>query len=87
MFIPKNTDRLVENPATKLREIDNTSTELIFDIAEFYNEEYQNNQVTCQIVFNGEIISKDTNLLFTKIGENGTNGTDIVARIIPKNIR
>lgn len=87
MLIPKNTDRLVENPATKLREIDNTSTELVFDIAEFYNEEYQNNQVTCQIVFNGETISKDTNLLFTKVGENGTNGTDIVARIIPKNIR
>lgn len=87
MFIPKNTDRLVENPATKLREIDNTSIELVFDIAEFYNEEYQNNQVTCQIVFNGETISKDTNLLFTKIGENGTNGTDIVAKIIPKNIR
>ena len=30
-----------------------------------------------------EEVIKDTNLLFTKVGENGTNGTDTVARILP----
>lgn len=87
MLIPQNPERLIENPATKLKEIDNTSTQFVFNIAEFYNEENQNNQVTCQVIFNGEAVNKDTNLLFTKVGENGTNGTDIVARIIPRNVR
>ena len=87
MLIPQNPERLIENPATKLKEIDNTSTQFVFNIAEFYNEENQNNQVTCQVIFNGEAVNKDTNLLFTKVGENGTNGTDVVARIIPRNVR
>ena len=87
MLTPQNPERLIENPATKLKEIDNTSTQFVFNIAEFYNEENQNNQVTCQVIFNGEAVNKDTNLLFTKVGENGTNGTDVVARIIPRNIR
>lgn len=87
MLTPRNPERLIENPATKLKEIDNTSTQFVFNIAEFYNEENQNNQVTCQVIFNGEAVNKDTNLLFTKVGENGTNGTDVVARIIPRNVR
>ena len=83
MLIPENLDRLIVNPANQLREIDNTSREFVFNIVEFYNEGYQNNQITCQVVFRGETITKDSNLLFTKIGENGTNGTDVVARILP----
>lgn len=86
MLIPENNDRLIVNPANNIREIDNKSREFIFNIAEFYNEGYQNNQVTCKITFGNETVTRDTNLFFTKIGENGTNGTDVVARIIPQNV-
>lgn len=74
---------LVTNPANNKKEIDNTHTQLKFDIIDSYNENYQNNQITCWVTYNGQKVTKDTNLLFTKVGENGTNGTDTVARILP----
>lgn len=78
-----DTSGLVTNPANNKKEIDNTHTQLKFDITDSYNENYQNNQITCWVTYNGQKIIKDTNLLFTKVGENGTNGTDTVARILP----
>lgn len=86
MLILNDTEKLIINPVTNLREINNTARELTFNIEEFYNENLQNNQITCQVIFGGNSIIKDTNFLFTKIGENGTNGTDMVARIFPRNI-
>ena len=51
-------------------------------IAENYNYNYTSNQVQCIVEYEGQTYTRYTNLLFTKVGENGTNGTDIVARIV-----
>lgn len=50
-------------------------------IAANYNYNSTANQVQCIVEYEGQVYTQYTNLLFTKIGENGTNGTDIVARI------
>lgn len=52
-----------------------------FDIIKLYNPNYWNNQITCRVTYNNQSLHKDTNFLFTKIGENGTNGTDVTAKI------
>jgi hypothetical protein len=52
-----------------------------FNIAKIYNPNFYDNQITCHVIYNGQDFFKDTNFLFTKIGENGTNGTDVVAKI------
>lgn len=48
-----------------------------------YNYSALNNQVRAIVTYNGVEYYQDSDLLFTKIGENGTNGTDIVAKISP----
>lgn len=50
-------------------------------IAANYNYNSTTNQIQCIVEYEGETYTQYTNLLFTKVGENGTNGTDIVARI------
>ena len=52
-----------------------------FDIMKLYNSDYWNNQITCHVRYNNQDLYKDTEFLFTKIGENGTNGTDVTAKI------
>lgn len=52
-------------------------------IKESYDYQALNNQVTCIITYNGQEYQQDSDFLFTKIGENGTNGTDVVAKISP----
>ena len=61
-------------------------TEEIFplEIAKDYDYQALNNQLTAIVTYKDQEYKQDTNLLFTKIGENGTNGTDIVAKISPK---
>lgn len=54
------------------------------EIAKDYDYQALNNQLTAIVTYKGQEYKQDTNLLFTKIGENGTNGTDIVAKISPK---
>lgn len=60
-------------------------TEEIFPLAIDADYDYQalNNQLTAIITYQGQEYQQDTNLLFTKVGENGTNGTDIVTKISP----
>ena len=53
------------------------------DIEESYDYQALNNQVTCIVTYAGVEYQRDSNLLFTKIGENGTNGTDVVCKISP----
>ena len=53
----------------------------IFTIKEEYDPNCYNNQITCRITFNDNILYKDTRFYFGKEGSNGTNGTDIVAKI------
>lgn len=53
-------------------------------IKTYYDYSAIANQLTAEINYNGEYISKNTDFLFTKIGNNGTNGTDITCYIEPK---
>lgn len=48
-----------------------------------YDYSALNNQIEAIVTYNGVEYSQFTNFFFTKIGENGTNGTDIVAKISP----
>lgn len=41
------------------------------------------NQVLCTINYSGTNYTQYSNLLFLKVGDNGTNGTDMVAKIDP----
>lgn len=54
------------------------------EIANDYDYQALNNQVTAIVSYKDQEYKQDTALLFTKIGENGTNGTDIVAKISPR---
>lgn len=52
-----------------------------FDIQKDYNPDCYSNQITCHITYNNINLYKDTKFYFGKEGDNGTNGTDIVAKI------
>ena len=52
-------------------------------IKEKYNYNYTNNQIICNILYKDGVYSKETNLFFGKMGDVGTNGTDVVAKITP----
>lgn len=52
-------------------------------IKDSYDYQALNNQVTCIVTYGGQEYQQDSDFLFTKVGENGTNGTDIVAKITP----
>lgn len=56
-------------------------SEVIFNIEKMYNYNFTNNQIRCQIDFNDRTLYAETDFIFTKVGNNGTNGTDIVAKI------
>lgn len=49
------------------------------------NFDYQalNNQITCIVTYQNEQYMQDTRFSFVKVGDNGTNGTDVVAKIVP----
>lgn len=53
-------------------------------IEENYDYSAMNNQVECVVLYQGQKYSKYTDFLFTKIGENGTNGTDLVCKLYAK---
>ena len=53
------------------------------DIASDYDYQALNNQVQAIVTYQGQEYTEYTQFLFTKIGENGTNGTDMVAKISP----
>jgi hypothetical protein len=60
-----------------------TQTEFPLDIKDEYDYSSQNNQVRAIVTYKDKEFWQDSDLLFTKVGENGTNGTDIVAKIVP----
>ena len=53
------------------------------DIEDSYDYQATTNQVTCIVTYQGIEYQKDSDLFFTKVGENGTNGTDVVCKISP----
>ena len=73
---------LKQDPSTLLFSIDE-STQCKFEIVEQYNPEYTNNQIQCKVILNGTIYTQETKFVFKKVGENGTNGTDVVVNISP----
>lgn len=68
------------NPSTQVPQL-HKGLSCNFDITNLYNSDYWNNQITCHVRYNNQDLYKDTEFTFTKIGENGTNGTDVVAKI------
>lgn len=54
-------------------------------IGESFDYQALDNQVTCVVEYQGQEYRQDSDLTFTKVGENGTNGTDVVAKISPIN--
>lgn len=77
------TEGMVVNPATMLYEW-YMSSPYPTDIAESYDYQALHNQVTCIVTYQGVEYTQDTAFSFLKIGDNGTNGTDVVANIYPK---
>lgn len=73
---------MITNPSTGISEWYNERIYPV-QIAENYDYQALNNQVTCIIDYYGVQYQQDTDFLFTKIGDNGTNGTDIVTKISP----
>ena len=74
---------MVVNPATELEEWYGQETYPL-DIEDSYDYQATTNQVTCIVNYNGVEYQRDSDLFFTKVGENGTNGTDVVCKISPK---
>jgi len=55
-------------------------------IASIYNYNNTNNNIEARLVYNGIRLTASTNFIFIKEGEVGSNGTNIVCRIIPDTI-
>lgn len=74
---------MVKNPATEKIEWYQGRV-FPLGIQQSYNYFALNNQVTAIVTYDGREYTQDSKLYFTKIGDNGTNGTDIVCKIEPK---
>lgn len=57
--------------------------ELSYDIAASYNYKKTNNTISASVVYQGQTLSAQTNFLFLKDGDPGTNGTNYVCKIVP----
>lgn len=75
------TAELVRNPATNLPQLCK-GFELPIGITDIYDPDAYDNQITCHVSFNGKDIYETTNFYFGKQGSNGTNGTDVIAKIV-----
>ena len=73
---------MIINPATSLEEWYAQATYPL-DIEDSYDYQATTNQVTCIVTYQGVEYQRDSDLFFTKVGENGTNGTDVVCKISP----
>lgn len=57
---------------------------LKYQLADNYDEnKLYNNNIELTVVYKGLVLKKSTIFTFTKDGEPGTNGTDIVCKIVP----
>lgn len=57
--------------------------ELSYDIAASYNYKKTNNTISVSVVYQGQTLKAQTNFLFLKDGDPGTNGTNYVCKIVP----
>ena len=76
----KTSETLHLNPSTDLIQVFR-GPEVNFSINDLYDPNAYANQITCHIHFGDSDYYKDTNFYFGKQGNNGTNGTDTVAKI------
>lgn len=53
------------------------------DIVEEFDYQAVENQVVAIVNYNGQEFQQATSLSFIKVGDNGTNGTDVVCKITP----
>ena len=60
-----------------------TDKELQYTIENQYSTEKNNNEVQLKVVFKGQTFWDKVNLNLIKEGENGTNGTQYVCKILP----
>ena len=82
MIVTPGTESMTINPVTSKAEWC-TSEMYPLAIEADYNYQALNNQIKCIVTYYGQEYTEYTNFLFTKVGENGTNGTDMVAKISP----
>ena len=61
-------------------------TNLTFSISNIYYSKKNNNNIILEVQYDDHIILGTTSLTFIKQGEIGTNGTDIVCKLIPNAI-
>lgn len=70
------------NPASGVKEIFN-GKQFPLKIKDIFDSLSYNNQIQAIVKYQGQIYRQLIDLTFTKVGENGTNGTDIVAKLSP----
>lgn len=78
IIVPK--EGMEINPANNKKEL-YPLKEFPLEITQSYDYQALNNQVTAIIDYNGQQYTQETALLFAKVGDNGTNGTDVVCKI------
>ena len=76
------TEGIVENPATKLMQWHH-GAQTNFEVVRDYDYTALNNQIKCIVEYDGKQVIKLTEFYFGKVGDNGTNGTDVTAVIEP----
>lgn len=77
------TQNMIKNPVTEKAEW-YLGRVFPLEIQQSYNYFALNNQVTAIVTYDGKEYTQDSKLYFTKIGDNGTNGTDIVCKVEPE---
>lgn len=61
-------------------------SQFVFEIRNTYSAQKRNNDIILQVKYDDHIITTKTTLTFVKQGEIGTNGTDIICKLIPNDI-
>ena len=56
---------------------------LPYGIANMYDIDKTENTISLQVIYKGQILHASTNFTFTKDGEQGSNGTQFITRIVP----
>lgn len=82
-FVVSDLDLQEKNSAGDTQEWVSSSQVLEFKIQDKWRYAYTNRQITAIVTYHGEEFRKDTEFLFSKVGDNGTNGTDYVVKIVP----
>ena len=70
------------NPSTQINQW-LYSSEAPVKIAESYDYSALENQIKCIVQYDTIEVTQETKFYFGKIGDNGTNGTDVVAKLEP----